>query len=283
MKQLIKYLFFLSLMAFIACDIVEEPYTEGGGDNPIPQDSAVRKVLIEDYTGFKCPNCPSAANEAHELKQVYGEQLIIMAVHAGSFAVPDAGGDYTDDLRTTCGNDLNSFFGISSYPSGMVNRREFSGNRILSFGNWGSSVASILAEDVLADIKIETLWQQSTQEVQIIVVSEFLFDDNEPYSLCVYLLEDSIITWQKNNNPLMGAVPDISNYVQMHVLRDAVNSTWGDEIISSGPTIGCKDSSNYSYDFSLHPEIDPNQCRILAFIYNKNTYEIIQVEEESVK
>jgi Outer membrane protein Omp28 len=281
----IKSIFLLLITIIIAscCDIIEEPYTEGGGVTP--QDTMIRKVLLEDYTGFKCVNCPSAAHEAHLLKQFYGEQLVVMAVHAGYFAEPDASGNYTDDLTTTTGDELNSpsFFHIQSYPSGMVNRREFSGNRILSYGNWGSSIAEVLQDDIIANIEIIRSWEQSTQTVSLDVCSEFFVADANTYKLCVYLAEDSIITWQKNNSASMGTTPDIQNYVQMHVLRDAVNSTWGDEIVTGGATIGLKDTSNYSYDFSVHPGFDVSNCTLIAFIYDSATYEIIQVEAKHVK
>ena len=281
----IKSIFLILIIAIIAgsCDIIDEPYIEGGGSGPTPQDTMIRKVLLEDFTGFKCVNCPSASHESHTLKDFYGDQLIIIGVHAGYYAEPDASGNYTEDLTTTTGDALNSFFSILSYPSGMVNRREFSGNKILSYGNWGSSIAEVLQDDIIANIEIIRSWEQSTQTVSLDVCSEFFVADANTYKLCVYLAEDSIITWQKNNDLSMGTTPDIQSYVQMHVLRDAVNSTWGDEIVTGGATLGLKDTSNYSYNFTTHPEFDVNNCTLIAFIYDSATYEIIQVEAKHVK
>jgi len=281
----IKSIFLILIIAIIAgsCDIIDEPYIEGGGSGPTPQDTMIRKVLLEDFTGFKCVNCPSASHESHTLKDFYGDQLIIIGVHAGYYAEPDASGNYTDDLTTTTGDALNSFFSILSYPSGMVNRREFSGNKILSYGNWGSSIAEVLQDDIIANIEIARSWEQSTQTVSLDVCSEFFVADANTYKLCVYLAEDSIVTWQKNNNTSIGTTPDIQNYVHMHVLRDAVNSTWGDEIVTAGASIGLKDTSNYTYNFSTHPEFDVNNCTLIAFIYDSATYEVIQVEAKHVK
>ena len=68
----------------------------------------IRKVLLEDYTGFKCVNCPAAAHEAHLLQEFYGDQMVVMGVHAGYYAEPDGSGNYTTDLTTTTGDALNA-------------------------------------------------------------------------------------------------------------------------------------------------------------------------------
>ena len=118
--------FFIILIAtvFVAgCDIVEEPYlVPTGGSGPGPGEN-VKKVLLEDFTGQKCPNCPEAAALANNLKTIYGEQLVLLTVHAGFYSVPDATGNFTADYRTTVGNDLNSYFPFLGYPSGMVDRQ----------------------------------------------------------------------------------------------------------------------------------------------------------------
>ena len=58
-----------------------------------------KKILLEDYTGHKCGNCPRAAEKAEELKEIYGDQLIPIAIHAGFFA-SDFGGNFTTDFTS---------------------------------------------------------------------------------------------------------------------------------------------------------------------------------------
>jgi thiol-disulfide isomerase/thioredoxin len=42
-----------------------------------------RRVLLEDFTGHTCNNCPAAAVIAEGLQTFYGEdQLILVGVHA---------------------------------------------------------------------------------------------------------------------------------------------------------------------------------------------------------
>ena len=79
------------LLYFTSCDIVETPYMNNENINTIDtnSNSYVKKVLIEDFTGHKCPNCPQAANEIKAIQDIYGDQVIAIAIHTSSFERPN--------------------------------------------------------------------------------------------------------------------------------------------------------------------------------------------------
>ena len=78
------FLTFWMALFFTACDIVEPPFAETSTTGPTgPVSGAVRKVLLEDFTGHKCGNCPRAGEAADALKLAYGDQLIVYAAHVG--------------------------------------------------------------------------------------------------------------------------------------------------------------------------------------------------------
>ena len=88
-----KKLMFILAMAFfmvgmVACDIIEEPYfKENNGGGQPGEETAVKKyVLLEDYTGVKCVNCPAAGELALQLQEQHHHQVIVLSVHAGSLA-----------------------------------------------------------------------------------------------------------------------------------------------------------------------------------------------------
>ena len=79
-----KYLYFiLSALAFTSCDVIgdTERFTE------IEMPVFERRVLLEDFTGQKCRNCPKAHREISSLKEVYGDNLIAVSIHAGGYAL----------------------------------------------------------------------------------------------------------------------------------------------------------------------------------------------------
>src|SRR4051812_45447964 len=83
MKKLLLCLFTVAaaLVLFSSCNKIDPPFKQTVGG---PASSGItRKILIEDYTGFKCGNCPAGASILYnQLKPIYGNDLITIAVHA---------------------------------------------------------------------------------------------------------------------------------------------------------------------------------------------------------
>ena len=69
-----------------ACDEIAPPYKQSGGVVVV---TGEQKVLIEDFTGFRCGNCPSAAETADNLYKAYKGKIIVIGIHSGpTFASP---------------------------------------------------------------------------------------------------------------------------------------------------------------------------------------------------
>ena len=62
-----KYLFITSLIILSnSCDIVEGPYITDSNSYVNPE----KNVLIEDFTGHLCSNCPQAAREISAIHDI---------------------------------------------------------------------------------------------------------------------------------------------------------------------------------------------------------------------
>lgn len=89
-----RILYIACLMALLsACELIPEQ------DRLIPiqppvTDSTRCHVLIE-FTGFRCVNCPAAAEIANDLSRLYGERLIVVAMHPASNPFTQGKYDYT--------------------------------------------------------------------------------------------------------------------------------------------------------------------------------------------
>jgi hypothetical protein len=280
MKKLINIFSALIILSSTSCDVIDDPFQEVG---PIDTSSAgdtieyKRKVLIEDYTGHTCVNCPEATETAFALKAVYGEKLILMAVHVGSFADP-VGSLYSYDFRTTTANELNSVFGITTFPNGLVNRKEVSGSKIIAFNNWGGAVGDIVDIAPDAGMKINNSYNAGTRTLSIDVDIKYWNELSGNYNIALYLTEDSIIKPQKDDR-LTPPYND-TNYVHMHALRGAINTTWG-ESLSTG-TVAAGTTFNKTYSFQINAAWKEQHCNVIAIIYDEATDEIIQAEEEHV-
>jgi len=95
--------------------------------------------------------------------------------------------------------------------------------------------------------------------------------------LAVYLLESQIINWQTDYSQSPADIPD---YEHNHVLRRAINGSWGMEIASD--TIVAGSSIVKSYAYNLPDEFVKENCAVVAFVYNDDTKEVMQAEEAGV-
>lgn len=293
MKNLYKLFSFLLITgAFTSCHYVSNPIQDVG---PVDTSSGggvvLRKVLLEDYTGHKCPNCPNAAVTAANLKQIHGKNLVVMAIHAGFFAKPEVSTNFKPDFNTSAGSVYNSLFGIPNYPNGLINRKNYSSTsnaHIFQYDDWASEVAIEIAKPANAKIEMTNNYNATSKVLTCDLKTTFLSDTltGGPYRLIVTLLQDSILSYQSSGNVT------IPNYNQMHVLRDNLNGTWG-EIISNVPvTKNSPITKTYNYTLktsypsgtgaSSDTNCNPNHCHIVAFLYNDATKEVIQVEEKAV-
>lgn len=243
-----------------------------------------RNVLIEDYTGHTCGNCPRAAEVLHDLEATYGSRIIPMAVHVGFFADtqnnPD--GSYSTNFKTPAGNQWNTFFGNSAQglPNGMINRRQEGGGYPQSYTAWAAQVANILATEPDASIAIDITYEEATRTVNVdLDVTAFNDLNSGPYNVIVCLTEDSIVDWQKDYDP---SLPDenLEHYEHMHALRTNFNGTWGDEIASGSISAGSVLSSNYQ--LVLDPVWVDHNCNVVAFIYQTGNKEVIQADYRHV-
>ena len=278
MKKISNLIILLAISAFLipACDIVEEPYLVpvSGGNGMDPGDN-IRKILLEDYTGQQCPNCPEAAEVAHDLKADYGEQLIILAVHAGIYSVPETTGDFTADYRTQVGTDLNNFYAFPGYPMGMVNRTEYGGSKIMLKDSWESAVAVQAELEAQAAISITPTYNSGSRKLDCLLETEFLEDMDGTYNICAFISESGIISPQKTKTGIN------LTYEHNHVLRASMNGTWGDAVGTDGQAVAGSKMTN-SYSFTLPAEWNAENCSVIAFVYNTTTTEIVQAEEKGI-
>ena len=282
-----KYLAILSSILIISsCDVEDGPFITDYDSYVNPE----KKVLIEDFTGHLCPNCPNAARELDAIHDIYGDQIIGMAIHvSATFArpyPPSQAPSFQYDFRTNWGDHWDSFYEISDIglPRGMINRIGFPDNHKLGKDEWASAVALELKKEINFKIDI------SSDENSISITSEVQNNINSEYNLVVCLTENNIINWQKDGQE------NIENYQHNHILRTVLM----DENLSSSSDYiaGQQIETLINYDLSTLEQFnvdysantaelgngnagnwDASNMSIIAYIYNTTTKEIVQAEE----
>jgi len=269
------FLFSIIALAFASCDKIDDPTPNNfvGTEGIIWDDSlyiesstSMRKIIIEEFTGQLCTYCPDGAREIERLDSIYTNQFIPISIHAGAFADPNNGAP--DDFRTTEGTAYNNTFGASSYPAGTVSRL----NNAAVTGNsqWETDILSIKNDAPKVSIGLSTLYDDSTRTLKSIVSTEWLSNETGNYNVQLYLLEDSIVAYQLDNSV------HIQNYTHRHMLRKAINGTWGTPIPSSN--LGDTDTQDFAIE--LNSAWNKDHCIVVAHVYKvAPDYEILQAEE----
>lgn len=226
-----------------ACDNIEEK------DRLEPTIfKAQRSILIEDFTGQKCVNCPLAANTLHSLSEYFGDSIVSVAIHGGPFGVTEPRGLATKEAAA-----YYDQLGIKSQPIGVINHRGFTTN----YSNWTSEVIELIKKPtnvtMSAEAKIEG------DELHVSVNSSSTTSTSA--LLKVWLTEDSIVALQSLPEAWGGG--NDRNYVHNHVYRKAVSDINGVAVELSPKAV------TNDFTCSLANTYKKENISIVAFVYTE--------------
>ena len=300
MKHKFLTIIFFSLITgllWISCNKIDNPLIiieekdvpENINDTVFFTDSIIvdrKQVLLEDFTGHKCVNCPGAALMAHEIAEENDHKLIIYSIHAGYNATPDPDGPYTADFTCPTGNELYQDFFVFGNPLALIDRIEYDGKRLLFEHEWSIVIDMELVKENVVDLKLKNKYYPKLNTVKISADITFLSEMTGKYKLVIYIVEDHIIAPQANNDPGIGPTPDWLNYEHRNVLRDAVNTIYGEYISASGEVVSGETYSK-DYFYKINDAWVTANCNIIAYIgeYDEalNLINILQVAELGIK
>ena len=297
------YLLIFIVFGLFSCDKVENPIPPVFGDvdwSLYPGDSndyltlynfdnpetnwstnynTKKYILLEDYTGHKCTNCPDAAIIAEQLEDDTSLNVILVAIHAspdGSFQATDD--VFIDDFTTEAGDTyVTEMPGMFANPMGTINRKNTGLNNSVwhLVGSWENAVNQENNQVLLANIQIKKNHFASTNGLFIHTETEFKSDMNGNYHLVIFLIRNSVIAPQKMSNGSTNY-----NYNHHSVLTDNINGVWGTEISSSNVSSGSKFYNDFSFEL-IDPSIDSSfnidNLSLITLLFERNTFEVIQV------
>ena len=209
---------------------------------------AQRVVLLEDFTGQRCSNCPKATDVIEQLQETYGNALVAVGIHGGPLAF--AGNAKVVGLKTDTGDEYYNHWNLTYQPVGLINRHP-----PVNYTEWVTIVKEELAKP--ASLRLEGIadFADNTITIQLEATGT---DGTTQGKLQVWLLEDGIKTLQ--------LMPDGSanqEYIHNHVFRTAINGTWGEDFsIKEGETV------ERTMTQALESVWNREQLSVVAFVYN---------------
>lgn len=313
MKKLFTFL--PLLLVFASCDKVTQPNQNppavtgciGNGPTTIVMSNSLtsnyRKVLLEDFTGHTCPNCPRAAEAADALIATYQSSLVVIANHVSvTFAAPrrDSSFTYREDFRNSASTAWDVFLGMSNagLPKGCVNRMG-SSNYAQNYSAWSSMIPFALNKPQVAKLDITSKYDISNHYLNVSVKTTFKTALDTSVKMIILLTQDSIIAQQKDGAPPVGAVvgtddPGMRLYYRFdNIVIGALNGDWGGLVKKSPITLNdtvTVSSSCYLVDkcFTTVPKnvcLNDRHIYVVAFIYTDSDKirQVLQVEKLKIR
>jgi hypothetical protein len=276
MKNLI-YTIAISLL-FFSCE--EVPQDEIF-DSSQPVDTNVvtenpKNVIILEYTAFQCNNCPPASKEVERIISLHGGKVIGMNIHASILA--DITGPSDPILFNSDSKQIWANAGSPPLPAGVVNYYANQNEWQNSFVTWSADAEEELQKETHLEIQLSA--ENVTESNFDINVDLIYFSDQlENERLAVFLIEDGIVGRQLDKTVEGG---EVSDYVHNHVTRGGIENIAGRELFESkteGDTISINYPNNSFPGLALGQAIKPENCRVVAFVFNEDTKYIYQAEE----
>jgi hypothetical protein len=224
-----------------------------------------KKVLLEEFTGTGCPNCPGGHTEAASLLASYPGTLFVVAYHPSNSSYTSSDpmvNSYPDAFYST------PFIGTTRFmPSAMISRRIWTGTeKIQSVSDWGSDVIAIKNESSPLNLGVSSSYNSSTKLLSVHVQVYFTANVSDNLTVYAELTENGIIAAQSGGS---------SPYTHNHVFRESFVGQWGDNMATPFTTGTLKDYV-YSFDNSTK-NYDMTKSEIVVFVRNTTNGEIISV------
>jgi hypothetical protein len=235
-----------------------------------------QRVLLEDFTGHECGNCPKAHIAAKNILSSDSDRVAVVAIHAGSLAAPFPPA-YPDDFRTPEGTYyLLTQVGSDQMPKGRINRLP-NAKIVTNFPDWANQVTSSLQNSPLANMQLKTDFQAANSKLNIHVYTHWLENFSGQARLVVLITENDIVGSQLTYIPS----PPITDtaYHHEHVLRGSATGATG-LVAFNDPESGVSKTNSYTIDWN--PSWIPENCEVIAFLTHDINGEVINVAKARV-
>ena len=246
LKRYTYYIIGSICLMLAACDYIAED-EQLIYEKPEP---AKRVVLLEDFTGQRCSNCPTATDVIEQLQEAYGDALVAVGIHGGPLAF--AGNARVIGLKTETGDLYYNHWKLEYQPVGLINR-----HAPVNYTDWATIVKEELAKPAPLHLVGNAALEGDVITIKIKVEGT---DGTTEGKLQVWVLEDGIKALQ--------VMPDGSanqEYIHNHVFRTAVNGIWGEDIcVKEAETV------ERTMTQALDQNWNKDKLSIVAFVYNNS-------------
>jgi hypothetical protein len=241
-----------------------------------------KMILIEDFSGVKCANCPDAAHKIKALEDANPGRIAEIVMHS-SFdgSLTDSFTDSKSSFRNIDSDNLRSELGGPNVlPEIAINRKLFPTQNRIAFdrNNMQTYFNNELSLNSIASINfVSKSYDLSTATIKMTILVQYggAIQDTDYFSVAI--TESKIIDPQDSNGI------EVKNYVHNNVLRKYVYPSNGIPLISKFPG----QTYSISYNTTIPLSWNTDNLKIVAILHKQNAttnnFYVSQVNEVSLK
>ena len=273
----------IAVAMLTACEVI--PEDERDFEVFIPKDTTTndstqttpvivkRSSLLIEYSGWMCVNCPTAAEVAHQLKEQYGEQLVVVVMHPESN--PNTRHNNNPVLNYTC-PEADSIYimmggtSTTAFPTGNINLfKHDTKSYFTDYSMWGKYISQAYSNPKPVIINQEAKGTADSKDINIAV--DITNHDTQAIeaTLQVWLTEDSVIGNQKKPEGTD------KNYAHNHLMRASISPLWGDIV-----PIDAQMTQQVVYEYTLPEKVVKENCNIVSLVSVNG--EVVQAKETRI-
>ena len=290
-----------SLAALPACDVIDNPQPVkvtstlttieqarlDSAEAKTAAPATTQNVLIEDYTGQYCGNCPRAAVMADSLHQRYPDRVFVTEVHVTDYFAAPRLPHFPIDFRVpVVSQQVDQTFDLSNrgLPQGAVNRAPFalaSNDPVATFSLWPGAVTAQLAQAPTVELRATPLYNQTNRKLILKVSTKYLTaQPGRTMRLGITVVEDGVVGAQKDYrlNRTQNPEQTVDTYVHHNVMRAALAGTFGTQQVV-GPTAGQQFGDYLGYQMPANSIWNDRKCSVIVYVADADTRQIVQVTQ----
>ncbi len=236
-----------------------------------------KHVLLLEYTGQRCVNCPEAAEQVSHLQRgASGAHVVAVAVHGGHLA--ENGERSVLGLSNVDSEWLTQQAGVTGWPMGSVD-----GGALSLPPSWSARVAQQLTQPAEAKILLTSRYDATTRQLTTEVVASASLED---CIFTLFLVEDGIPSLQYLSNGRRTL-----DYVHHHVLRQLLTPRQGIAVAHQATS-----QTSWQYTVTLpiaygllatspslqakYPQllVQPERLHLVGFVQHRPTGRVLEVQ-----
>lgn len=233
---------------------------------PLAESLIQRNILIEDFTGQNCPNCPTATEVIEQMEHNYGEHVVSVGIHSGGL------GKGTP-LYTEFGQYCFELLGDAQLPQPVV-RVGRTAEMLIGGPAVQNGLHTLVRRELQRTTPISITGSVTTENTDLYKLRlQVCSREDMEATLQVWVVEDSVVSTQ--------SMPDGSKerrYNHMSVLRASLTPNEGTPL-----SLSALQSEETTLELSLAGQRWKAEHLALIAIVSRPGGEVLQVERLKVE